>query len=589
MAEGFDARAVAVFKQILKLDPDRLDAYEPLAELYERMGLNAEALAALQTAADGYHRQGKKSEALELLRKMANADPSNTRSRIKVAELLRQEGKPADAAAEYQLAADELERQGDFEAVGQRLPAHARSRRPQRARVRRRSHRISPRAARSPRRSRSPSAHSSSTMATRTATSSSATCSSAPSAARIRSASGARSPICIASAATRAARARSCSAYAGLVELGSRHADARRARPRRAARRRSERCCSTRSSPTPTTRPSSRSTSAASSRSAPDASLSGVGRAIDPGATLSSSQRVPSGPISAADDGEELLLEDVREPEPVSASDLEQLLAEASVYLRYGKRDKAIAHLQRVIEAQPDHRVALEKLGEAYAESGEHTRAVGMWQRAATRAHAEGDAEALRVLRGRIAVLDESAASQLPVARTRSRAERTGRARRGPAPARAAPASTAGADLDELVLDDDDEFLDDIALDDDRGEPALEIADDELESRRAEATSPTSSSTSSRRSRSTSRRTTTRWSSSPASAPAPPPAQSAPAPASEQLRKQQILDDLEEADFYMQQGLHDEAEAIYRRMLDVAPESPARAAEARRDRGGASR
>src|SRR5436190_14786186 len=82
------------------------------------MSLNAEALAALQTAADGYHRQGKKSEALDLLRKMANADPSNTRSRIKVADLLRQEGKKEDAVVEYWLAAEELERQGDAEAMG---------------------------------------------------------------------------------------------------------------------------------------------------------------------------------------------------------------------------------------------------------------------------------------------------------------------------------------------------------------------------------------------------------------------------------------------------------------------------------------
>jgi pilus assembly protein FimV len=117
MAEGFDARAVAVFKQILNLAPDRFEAYEPLAELYERMGLTAEALAALQTAADGYYREGKKSEALDLLRKMANADPTNTRSRIKVADLLRQEGKQDDAIAEYLLAAEELERQGDADAV----------------------------------------------------------------------------------------------------------------------------------------------------------------------------------------------------------------------------------------------------------------------------------------------------------------------------------------------------------------------------------------------------------------------------------------------------------------------------------------
>ena len=56
--------------------PDRHGAYEPLAELYERMGLTSEAIAALQTAADGYHKQGKKREALELLRKMATIDPT---------------------------------------------------------------------------------------------------------------------------------------------------------------------------------------------------------------------------------------------------------------------------------------------------------------------------------------------------------------------------------------------------------------------------------------------------------------------------------------------------------------------------------
>ena len=119
MAEGFDdARAVAVYKQIVNLDPDCLDAYAPLAELYERMGLGADAIACLQTAADGFHRQGKRSEALELLRRMANADPSNTTSRIKVADLLRQEGMDSEALAEYELAAEELKRQNEVEVLG---------------------------------------------------------------------------------------------------------------------------------------------------------------------------------------------------------------------------------------------------------------------------------------------------------------------------------------------------------------------------------------------------------------------------------------------------------------------------------------
>ena len=52
---------------------------------------------------------------------------------------------------------------------------------------------------------------------------------------------------------------------------------------------------------------------------------------------------------------------------------------------------------------------------------------------------------------------------------------------------------------------------------------------------------------------------------------APRPAGPARASAS---ASQQIGEDLEEADFYFQQGLHGEAEAIYQRVLALAPNHP---------------
>ena len=115
--DGFDARAVAVFKQILNLDPKRYSAYVALSDLYQRMGLNSEAGRALQAATDGLYKEGKKHEALELLRKMAILDPTNTTSRMKVAELLRQEGLNKDAVAEYEGVAQELIRQGAEDSV----------------------------------------------------------------------------------------------------------------------------------------------------------------------------------------------------------------------------------------------------------------------------------------------------------------------------------------------------------------------------------------------------------------------------------------------------------------------------------------
>ncbi len=117
MQEGFDAKAVAIYKQVAKIDPKRYEVQIPLAELYQRLGLTSEAMNALQTAADVYNREGRKREALELLRKMATLDPSNTTSRLKIADLLRQSELPDEAIAEYREVAAELERQGEPERV----------------------------------------------------------------------------------------------------------------------------------------------------------------------------------------------------------------------------------------------------------------------------------------------------------------------------------------------------------------------------------------------------------------------------------------------------------------------------------------
>lgn len=110
--EGFDARAVAVLKQILALDPKRYDARVDLAELYQRMGLDSDALVAYQAAADGYYQEGQRKRAVEILQRMVSLDPGNTTSRLKVADLLWQEGLSQESISEFQGAADELARQG---------------------------------------------------------------------------------------------------------------------------------------------------------------------------------------------------------------------------------------------------------------------------------------------------------------------------------------------------------------------------------------------------------------------------------------------------------------------------------------------
>ena len=43
-----DAKAVAIYKQVAKIDAKRFDIYIPLADLYQRIGLTTDAMAALE-------------------------------------------------------------------------------------------------------------------------------------------------------------------------------------------------------------------------------------------------------------------------------------------------------------------------------------------------------------------------------------------------------------------------------------------------------------------------------------------------------------------------------------------------------------
>jgi predicted Zn-dependent protease len=63
--DGFDAKAVALYKQISRLDPKRHDVSVPLADLYARMGLVPDDLRA-QAETRAY--RGGEGTALELLR-----------------------------------------------------------------------------------------------------------------------------------------------------------------------------------------------------------------------------------------------------------------------------------------------------------------------------------------------------------------------------------------------------------------------------------------------------------------------------------------------------------------------------------------
>ena len=126
-AQGFFLKAVAVYKQILKLDPSRLDVQVALAEMYEHLQLVSDALNTYEQVAVAYARSGDIERALDTLGKMADLDPDNIPVRIKYAEALSKAGKTEAAAEAFEQGARLLEAQGridDYIKVAERLLYH---------------------------------------------------------------------------------------------------------------------------------------------------------------------------------------------------------------------------------------------------------------------------------------------------------------------------------------------------------------------------------------------------------------------------------------------------------------------------------
>ncbi|WP_224243989.1 tetratricopeptide repeat protein [Hyalangium gracile] len=125
-SDGFFLKAVALYKQVLKLNPNLLDVNLKLAELHQQLGLMSEAMAYFQIVANHYDKQGDTKQLLDTLKRMVDLDPENVASKIKLGELYAKENMQKEAVAEFKRAAEYLKRNArtdDYVRVAERLAA----------------------------------------------------------------------------------------------------------------------------------------------------------------------------------------------------------------------------------------------------------------------------------------------------------------------------------------------------------------------------------------------------------------------------------------------------------------------------------
>jgi tetratricopeptide (TPR) repeat protein len=97
-AEGLIFRAIAVYKKILKLNPDNLSAVRACADLYATEGLRAEAKHMYLMEAERSLKSGLDKQALEAYERLVGVDPGDTAGAAKLASLLAREGRRSEAA-----------------------------------------------------------------------------------------------------------------------------------------------------------------------------------------------------------------------------------------------------------------------------------------------------------------------------------------------------------------------------------------------------------------------------------------------------------------------------------------------------------
>ncbi len=103
---GFALKTIALYKKVNKIDPESIEVYLRLGALNAERGLIGNARDDYLRAARIYLKQGQNKQAVAVYKKIADLEPENISVHQKIAEMCVREGLKKDAAEEYIKIAD---------------------------------------------------------------------------------------------------------------------------------------------------------------------------------------------------------------------------------------------------------------------------------------------------------------------------------------------------------------------------------------------------------------------------------------------------------------------------------------------------
>ncbi len=114
---GFYLKAIAIYKQMQRLDPDQIAIFNRLAELNEKQGLVGNALSEYRNLVNYYNRNGLIADEIKTLEKMRDLDLNNLNIRVRLAEVYARNERKDEGYTELESVLEILNDKGDFDKI----------------------------------------------------------------------------------------------------------------------------------------------------------------------------------------------------------------------------------------------------------------------------------------------------------------------------------------------------------------------------------------------------------------------------------------------------------------------------------------